>query len=46
MLTGQFFELGFEGRTNLVGPGGLIAAAPDPRGEAVVGATVEAPGLA
>ncbi len=46
MLTGRFFELGFEGRTNLVGPGGLIAAAPDPREEAVVGATVEAPGLA
>jgi len=43
MLTGRFFELAFEGRTNLVGPDGVIAIAPNPRGEAVVGAMVEAP---
>ncbi len=43
MLTGRFYGLPFEGRSNLVGPEGILALAEGPRGDAVVAATVEAP---
>ena len=41
MLTGELYQLSFEGRSNLAAPGEVLAITPSPRGEGVAAALVE-----